>query len=347
MRLSSMHHHHNDLMTTTPLSELKSQGIVSSQTQRQAELTSRSSQCLMPWSSVAEHLVSSLLGGKQLSPSGQSIRCIHLCRQAESTSRSTLVLRRSESTEPEVDDYIIKEIAGHNHQEGRSSLTIAIRSQRRVEFCFRAEEHQSVNVLDYTFLTDPHHDIARRVSSNIKQQESSSGDPSHPRIISLGIVVEHISASLVVKGGHHALVLISSIAVILLHQHQVWLVHSKWLQAFHLCLHFLYVHLSLLPVLAIPPLHHLEDRNRPSQPQRIHHCRMFLFILHHLQQDWSLHLVHQLDQHQVFQHLQQHYLLHLEPHQLVHHDLEAERGNNIMVINDIMVIIFKFEKNII
>ena len=65
---------------------------------------------------------------------------------------------------------------------------------------------------------------------------------------------------------------------------------------------------------------------------------------HHLQQDWSPHLVHQLDQHQVFQHLQRHYLLHLEPHQLVHHDLEAERGNDIM---DIMVIIFKFEMNII
>ena len=80
----------------------------------------------------------------------------------------------------------------------------------------------------------------------------------------MGIVVEHISASLVVKGGHLALVLIISIAVILLHQHQVWLVHPRWLQALHLCLHILYVHLSLLPVLVTPPPHHLEDRDRSS-----------------------------------------------------------------------------------
>ena len=368
MRLSSMHHHHNDLMTTTPLSELKFQGNVSSQTQRQAELTSRSSQCLMQWPSVVEHLVSNIHGGKQLSSSGQRIRCIHLCGQAELTSSSMFILKGSESSEPcinipEVDDYIFEETSGDSHQEGRSSLTMVIRSQRRVEFHLRAEEHQTVIVLDYIFLTNPHHvpqiaseDIARRVSSNIKQQESSSGDPSHPRIISLGIIVEHISAFFVTRGGHLALVFTISIAVILLHQHQAWLVHSRWLQAFHLCLHPLCVHLSLLSVLAIPPLHHLEDRDRPPQPQRIHHCRMSVFILHlgthllhvhqrhHLQQDWSPHLVHQLDQHQVFQHLQRHYLLHLEPHQLVHHDLEAERGNDIM---DIMVIIFKFEMNII
>ena len=244
MRHSSMHHHHNDLMTTTPLSELKFQGIVSSQTQRQAELTSRSSQCLMQWSSAAEHLVSSIVGGKQPSSSGQSIRCIHLCRQAESTSRSTFVSEGSETSEPEVDHYIIKETAGDSHQEGRSSLIMTIRSSRRVEFCHQVEEHQSVIVLDYTFLTDPHHDIARRVSSNIKQQESSSGDPSHPRIISLAITVEHISAFLVTKGGHLALVFIIRSAVTLLHQHQVWRVHLRWLQAFHLCLHLLYVHLS-------------------------------------------------------------------------------------------------------
>ena len=247
MRLSSMPHHHNDLMTTTPLSELKLQGIVSSQTQRQAELTSRSSQCLMQWPSVVEHLVSSIHGGKQLSSSDQRIRCIHLCGQAELTSSSTFILKRSESSEPcinisEVDDYIFEETSGDSHQEGRSSLTMVIRSQRRVEFHLRAERHQSVIVLDYIYLTNPHHvpqiqseecshDIARRVSSNIKQQESSSGDPSHPRIISLGIIVEHIKAFFVTRGGHLALVFTISIAVILLHQHQVWLVHSTSLSS--------------------------------------------------------------------------------------------------------------------
>ena len=227
MRLSPRHHHHNGLMTTTPLSELKFQGIISSQTQRQAELTSRSSQCLMQWPSVVEHLVSSILGGKQLSSFGQHIRCIHLCGQAELTSSSTFILKGSESSEPcinisEVDDYIFEETSGDSHQEGRSSLNMVIRSQRRVEFHLRAEEHQSVIVLDYIFLTNPHHDIARRVSSNIKQQESSSGDPSHPRIISLGIIVEHISAFFVIQEVDILLWCSSSIsiAVILLHQHQ-------------------------------------------------------------------------------------------------------------------------------
>ena len=338
MKHSSMHHHHNDLMTTTPLSELKSQGIVSSQTQRQAELTSRSSQGLMQWSSAAEHLVS----GKQPS-SCQSISCIHLCRQAELTSRITFVLEGSETSEPEVDDYIIKKTSGDRHQEGRSSSTMAIRSSRRVEFCHQVEEHQSVIVLDYIFLTDPHHDIARRVSSNIKQPESSSGDPSHPRIISLGIIVEHISAFFVTKGGHLALVFIIRSAITLLHQHQVWRVHLRWLQAFHLCLRLLYVHHSPLSVLDRPQLHHIEDRDRPSQSQRKCHCRMF-FILHlsthlhvhqkqPLQQDGSSHLAHHLAQHQVFHHLQRY-------HQIVHHDLEAERGNHIMVI------IFKLDMNI-
>ena len=214
-----MHHHHNDLMTTTPLSELKSQGIVSSQTQRQAGLTSRSSQCPMQWSSAAEHHVSSILGGKQPLSSGQSIRCTHLYRQAESTSRSTFVSKGSATSEPEVDDNIIKETAGDSHQEGRSSLTTATRSLRRVEFCHQIEAHQSVIVLDYTFLTDPHHDIARRVSSNIKQQESSSGDPSHPGIISLDVIVT--------KSEHLALVFIIRSAITLLHQHQSMASSSK------------------------------------------------------------------------------------------------------------------------
>ena len=84
MRLSSMHHHHNDLMTTTPPSEPKFQGIVSSQTQRLAELTSRSSQGLMQWSSAAEHLESSVFSGRQPS-SGHGIKGRHLRRQAELT----------------------------------------------------------------------------------------------------------------------------------------------------------------------------------------------------------------------------------------------------------------------
>ena len=186
----------------------------------------------MQWSSAAEHLVSSILSGKQRS-SCQSIRCIHLCRQAEVTSRTTFVLEGSETSEPEVDDYIIKKTSGDSHQEGRSSLTMAIRSSRRVESCHQVEEYQSVIILDYIFLTDPHHDIARRVSSNIKQLESSSGDPSHPRIISLGITWEHISASPMTKGGYLALVFIIRSTVILLHLHQVWQVHLRWLQAFH------------------------------------------------------------------------------------------------------------------
>ena len=355
IRPSSMHHHHNDLMKTTTPSELKIQGIISSQTQRQAELTSRSSQCLMQWPSAVEHLVNSIFGSKQPSLGGRSIKYVHLCKSAESTSSST----GKESSDPcvdilEVDDYIYEETSVDSHQEEGSSLIEVIRSQRRVEFHLRAEEHQSVIVLDYIFLTNPHHahhitsgecshDIARRVSSNIKQQESSSGDPSHLRVISLGIIVEHIKALFVTGDGHLVLVFINGM-VILLHCHQVWPVHAVYLQAFHLCLHLLWVHLSFLSVLAIPPLHLLEDRDRPSQPQRAHHCRMFSFILH-----ISTHL---LQVHPRY-HLQQQHLPHLEPHQFVHHDLEAERGNDIMndiindIMNDIMVIIFKFEMNII
>ena len=255
MRPSSRHHHHNDLMTTTTPSELKFQGIVSSQTQRQAELTSRSSQGLMQWPSVVEHLVSSIFGSKQPPLAGRSIEYMHLCESAESTSSP----KRKESSKPcvdilEVDDYISEETSVDSHQEGRSSLTMIIRPQRRVESHPRAEEHQSVIVLDYIFLTNPHHvhqraseegrhDIARTVSSNIKQQEPSSGDPSHPRIISLGIIVDHISALLVTRGGHLALVFTISIAIILPHLHQVWPIHAVHLQAFHLCLHLLCVHL--------------------------------------------------------------------------------------------------------
>ena len=312
MRPSSMHHHHNDLMTTTPPSELKFQGIVSSQTQRQAELTSRSSRGLMQWSSAAEHLESSVFSGRQ-PPSGHGIKGMHLRRQAELTSRSTSVLGESEPSELQRDDYVIKQTAGDSHQEGRSSLTMTMRSSKEAETCHQAEEHQSVIVLDYTFLTDLPQDIARRVSSNIKQPESSSGDPSNPRIISLSIIVEHISALLVLEGGHLALKIIIRSVITLLHQRQVWQVHPEWLQAFHLYLHLLHVHLFLLLVLALPPLHHFEDRDRLSHPQRRRQCRMFLFILYlsvhlqvhqrqYLQPDGPSHLGHPPDHHQVFQH---------------------------------------------
>ena len=151
MKHSSMHHHHNDLMTTTPPSELKIQGIVSSQTQRQAELTSRSSQGLMQWPSVVGSLISSCRSKKQLPSAVKSIECRHLCEDEKLTSAIS-------------------------HQEEGSSLTTVIRPQREVKHHRRAEEHQSVIILDYTFLTNPHHspqmtsvecrhDIARRVSS--------------------------------------------------------------------------------------------------------------------------------------------------------------------------------------
>ena len=198
MRPSSMHHHHNDLMTTTSPSELKFQGIVSSQTQRQAELTSRSSQCLTQWPSAVEHLVCSIFCSIQPSLGGRSIKCVHHDESSELTSRA----KEQKSSDScvdisEVDDYIFGKLFVDSHQERRSSSTMVIRPQRRVDFHRRAEEHQSVIVLDYIFLTNPHHahqttseecghDIARRVSSNIKQPEPSSGDPSHPRNHLLG-----------------------------------------------------------------------------------------------------------------------------------------------------------------
>ena len=58
MKPSSIHHHHNGLMTTTPPSELKFQGIISSQTRRQAEPASRSSIGLMQWPSAMRSIAS-------------------------------------------------------------------------------------------------------------------------------------------------------------------------------------------------------------------------------------------------------------------------------------------------
>ena len=208
MKPSSLHHHHNDLMTTTPPSELKIQGIVSSQTQRQAELTSRSSQCLLQWSSVAGSIFNSCRS-QQPSLTGKGIELIHLCKGVELTSSSRFILK-SESSEHNINlsegdvSGISSETSVDSHQEGRSSLTMVIRHQGRVEFHCRAEEHQSVIVLDHIFIANPHHllqttseqprhDIARRVSSDIRQPESSSRDPNHQRVIPLSVIRESIN----------------------------------------------------------------------------------------------------------------------------------------------------------
>ena len=90
---------------------------------------------------------------------------------------------------------------------------MVIRSQRRVEFHRRAEEHQSVIIMDHLFLINPHlssqmtseecrHDIARRVSSNIRQQKSSSRDPAHQWVIPFCVIVEYISDIIVTEGEH-------------------------------------------------------------------------------------------------------------------------------------------------
>ena len=263
MRPSSMHHHHNDLMTMTSPSELKFQGIFPSQTQRQAELTSRSSQCLMQWPSSVVHLVCNIFCSMQPSLGARSIKCMHHSDSLELTSRS----QEKKSSDPcvdisEVDDYIIEKTYVSSHQEGRSSSPMVIRPQRRVEFHLGAEEHQSVIVLDYIFLTNPHqehqitlevcgHDIARRVSPNIKQPEPSSGDPSHLRA----------------RGGHLTLEIINSL-VILLPWHRVWPVHAVHLQTLHLCLHLLCVHLFFYQYNSYHHYIVLEDRDRPSQSSR-------------------------------------------------------------------------------
>ena len=154
----------------------------------------------MQWASVVEHLVSSIIGSKQPSSNGRSIKCMHLSGQAELTSSSRFIFEKKETSEPGID--ILKEAdckmsvetSAGSHQEGRSSVTMVIRSHRRVEFHRRAEEHQSVIIIDYPFLNNPHlttqmtsdecrHDIGRRVSSNIRQLKSSSGDPAHQWII--------------------------------------------------------------------------------------------------------------------------------------------------------------------
>ena len=242
---------------------------------------------------------------------------------------------------------------------------MTIKSSKEVETCHRVEGHQLVIVLDYIFLTNLPQDISRRVSSNIRQPESSSGDTSHLRVICPDIIAEHIV--LVLSDEHLVLKIIRSV-ITLLHQHQVWQDHPEWLQALHLCLHLLYVHLSLLLVLVIPPLHHLEDQERPSTHSTIQLLRnieiqgkaeRFISTFHpdyisiikgakhqhrssgqKRQQDRPLHLGHQHDHQDIFQH-------HRRYHQVVHLDLEAERGNDIYNdIYNIMVIIFKLDMTV-
>ena len=340
MKLSSLHHHHNDLMTTTPPSELKIQGIVSSQTQRQAELTSRGSQCLLQWPSVAGSIINSCCS-QQPPSAGKNIESIHLCREVELTSSSRFILEKSESSGhciniSEGDDSgTSPEVSVDSHQGGRSSLTMVIRFQRRVEFHRRAEEHQSVIVLDHIFIANSHHslqttseqrrhDIARRVSSNIRQPESSSRDPNHQRVISLSVIRESISVIIVTKGGHLALVFITNSAVTLLHQHQVWPAHSGCLLTFHLCLRLLLVHLAHLSVLGRPQLHHLEDRDRAPLLCGVHHCRMLLIILH-----LASHILHLL--HEPLPRLAGPLQSHLEYHQLhaVQHRLLQHHSQNL------------------
>ena len=142
----------------------------------------------MQWLSSVGHLVCNIFCSMQPSLGARSIKYMHHSDPSELTSRS----KEKKSSDPcvdisEVDDYVLEKTSIRSHQEGRSSSSMVIRPQRRVEFHLRAEEHQSVIVLDYIFLTNPHqeevcgHDIARRVSPNIKQPKPSSGGPSHLR----------------------------------------------------------------------------------------------------------------------------------------------------------------------
>ena len=235
-----------------PPSELKIQGIVSSQTKRQAELTSRSSTGLMQWTSAVRSIISSYRG-EQLPSAAKSIPCKHQCKEEKLTSAS-------------------------RHQEEGSSSTTVIILQREFQHHCRAEDHQSVIMLDYTFLTNPHRsspliseechqDIGEKVSSewvnqihHIKQQKSSWANRAHQSITF--IMVHNIAFS------------------VLLHLHQVWPVHPGSLLDLHLHLHLLFVYLALLSVLGRAQPSHLEDRDRPPQHRGVHPCKMVLLTLH-------------------------------------------------------------------
>ena len=173
----------------------------------------------MQWSSAAEHLESSVFSGR-LPSSGHGIKGGLQHRQAELTSRSTSILRESESSERKREDYVIKQIARDSHQGRGSSLTMTIKSSKGVAACHRAEGHQLVIVLDYIFLTNLPQDIGRRVSLNIRQPKPSSGDTSHLRVICPSIIVEHIVTLLVLGDEHLVLKIIIRSVITLLHQHQ-------------------------------------------------------------------------------------------------------------------------------
>ena len=260
----------NDLMTTTPPSESKIQGIVSSQTQRQAKPTSRSSIGLLQWSSAVGSVISSYCG-EQLPPAAKSIPCKHQCKEEKLTSAS-------------------------RHQEERSSSTTVIIPRRAFEHHCRGEDHQSVIMFDYTFLINPHlppqltseechQDIGEKVSSawvnqvhHIKQQKSSWADRSHQSITFSSAVDKFINGIFVIAATH--LIIVHKIVFIaLLHLHQVWPVHPGFLLDIRLHLHLL-VHLALLYILGRAQPSHLEDRDRPPPRREVHLCKMLLPTLH-------------------------------------------------------------------
>ena len=207
MKHPSMHHHHNDLMTTTPPSELKIQGVVSSQTQRQAEPTSRSRTGLMQWSSVVGSIISSYRS-EQLPSAAKSITCKHQCKEEKLTSAS-------------------------GHREERLSSVTVITPRREFEHRHRGEDHQSVIMFDYTFLTNPHQssqqtsegchqDVEERGTS--KQQKSSWSDEARQSIVSWSAITSVISGIIERTAVHLTAMLIIAFNT-LLYLHQVWPVH--------------------------------------------------------------------------------------------------------------------------
>ena len=159
-----------------------------------------------------------------------------------------------------------KPTSANRQQDRGSSLTAVIIPQREFEHHCRAEDHQSVIMLDYTFLTNPHpssqlksvecrHDIARRVSSKwrrhihyIKQQKSSWADRDHRSITFLSVIIKFIDILFVTSDAHLVLVYLI-IFIALLHLHLVWPIHPRSLLDIRLHLHLLPVHLAHLCVL--------------------------------------------------------------------------------------------------
>ena len=97
------------------------------------------------------------------------------------------------------------------HRFKEEKLPSVIRLRRELEYRHRGEDHHSVIMLDYTFLTNPHHpsqptskgchqDVEERVISiwadeaqHIKQQKSSWSDEAHQSIASWSAITSIIS----------------------------------------------------------------------------------------------------------------------------------------------------------